>query len=528
MKKINVGLSLLFLGIIVLVIAMNWTTTPTIPKRVIEKKTMPNIEGVEKGACTSCTYPPVYGSTNGVIEGMTSGDRTSEQDVLYTTGPNSTPYYKSGTRPNGTHDYDYFNGIYCLKDDADCKTYATTCSLGDPNCHNTESSDSTPYYKSGTRPDGVHEYFNGIYCLKNDADCKKYATTCVSGDPNCHNNDTNSEPYYKTGVRPDGTHDYDYFNGIYCLKGDMDCKSYATTCSSGDPNCHNTDDSENTDVSGSDVSGNADVSGGIYWSWDDYKNTWSTSDDKSQHSYVDTPKLTGIDDSSIATKDGRKTTPTPLDSDTTLSSNDIYSDYTSPPVPTKVDVVDVDSDALNKIYQVLNSLIDRNHCTTSTYGCCKDNITSKQDVPGSNCSEATTVGLTNDVKKYIDAAVSEKTFTFPPSNSSLLNSSVPVYDRNSLAQSSYTNTVFLSPPLGTYTPPGNCPAPSSTDAPTYSNINSSVLPSPAYTEATTNGTSNGTSNQIPDFNVNSHMSYTIPKRRLIQPTLSDFSNFGQN
>ena len=175
-----------------------------------------------------------------------------------------------------------------------------------------------------------------------------------------------------------------------------------------------------------------------------------------------------------------------IDDSVTLGENSILADYTSPPdsatsvdanVDTKAPVADADT--LNKIYQLLNSLIQRNHCTVSTYGCCKDNITAKKDVPGSNCSEATSVGLTDDVKKYIDTAVSEKTFTFTPNNSSLLQSSLPSPPTNQLStQASYTNTVFLAPPQGNYMYPGKCPNPADCKTPTYSNVNSNKLPLP--------------------------------------------------
>jgi uncharacterized membrane protein YgcG len=175
-----------------------------------------------------------------------------------------------------------------------------------------------------------------------------------------------------------------------------------------------------------------------------------------------------------------------IDDSVILGENSILADYTSPPdsatsvdanVDTKAPVADADT--LNKIYQLLNSLIERNHCTVSTYGCCKDNITAKKDVPGSNCSESTSVGLSDDVKKYIDTAVSEKTFTFTPNNSSLLQTSLPSPPTNQLStQASYTNTVFLAPPHGNYMYPGRCPNPADCNTPTYSNVNSDKLPLP--------------------------------------------------
>jgi len=54
----------------------------------------------------------------------------------------------------------------------------------------------------------------------------------------------NEVPYYKstTPLRPNSTDDYKYYNGIYCKKGDDDCKEYAYTCTVGeDPNCRNYD-----------------------------------------------------------------------------------------------------------------------------------------------------------------------------------------------------------------------------------------------------------------------------------------------
>jgi len=179
-----------------------------------------------------------------------------------------------------------------------------------------------------------------------------------------------------------------------------------------------------------------------------------------------------------------------IDDSVLLGENSILADYTSPPdsaksIDAKVDTKEpvADSDTLNKIYQLLNSLIERNHCTVSTYGCCKDNITAKKDVPGSNCSETRAVGLSDDVKKYIDTAVSEKTFTFPPSSSSLLQTTIESPPTNQLStQASYTNTVFLAPPHGNYMYPGKCPNPADCKAPTYSNVNSDKLPLPLVSD----------------------------------------------
>ena len=54
-------------------------------------------------------------------------------------------------------------------------------------------------------------------------------------------NESTTLPYYKVGTsRPGNLDNYNYFNGIYCEKGDTDCKTYALTCTVGvDPNCHN-------------------------------------------------------------------------------------------------------------------------------------------------------------------------------------------------------------------------------------------------------------------------------------------------
>ena len=198
--------------------------------------------------------------------------------------------------------------------------------------------------------------------------------------------------------------------------------------------------------------------------------------------------LSGSGSSSSGSSGSIRGTDGAIDDSITLGENSILADYTSPPdsaTSVNVDTQEpvADADTLNKIYQLLNSLIERNHCTVSTYGCCKDNITSKKDVPGSNCSETRAVGLSDDVKKYIDSAVSEKTFTFTPNNSSLLQTTLPSPPTNQLStQASYTNTVFLAPPHGNYMYPGKCPNPADCKTPTYSNVNSDKLPLPLVSD----------------------------------------------
>ena len=141
-----------------------------------------------------------------------------------------------------------------------------------------------------------------------------------------------------------------------------------------------------------------------------------------------------------------------------------------------------DSATINKIYQILSSMITKNHCETSAFGCCKDRITAKSDMLGSNCSEAVVVGLNDDVKKYIDNKLSEQSFTFTPETSSLLQTTLPPSKENNLfTQKSYTNTIFLTPPRGNA---ASCPEPSfnSKITPSYSNINSAQLPTPVLAD----------------------------------------------
>lgn len=177
-----------------------------------------------------------------------------------------------------------------------------------------------------------------------------------------------------------------------------------------------------------------------------------------------------------------------LDKSTLIAENDVLADYTSPPIlkNSKQDPMGytADSSTLNKINQTLNSLVMKNHCDTSAFGCCKDKLTAKRDMVGSNCSEAIVVGLSDDVKKYIDTSISEKTFSFTPSTSALLQSSLPPTDSNTAAQKSYTNTVFLTPPKGVPPPPGSCPQSSfdSKITPTYSNVESTALPLPLLSD----------------------------------------------
>jgi hypothetical protein len=62
-----------------------------------------------------------------------------------------------------------------------------------------EDKDELPYYQSDTPlgPGGEREYYNGIYCKKGDDDCRKYAFTCsVEEDPNCHNFDSKTADCY--------------------------------------------------------------------------------------------------------------------------------------------------------------------------------------------------------------------------------------------------------------------------------------------------------------------------------------------
>jgi hypothetical protein len=175
-----------------------------------------------------------------------------------------------------------------------------------------------------------------------------------------------------------------------------------------------------------------------------------------------------------------------MDKTALIPENDILGDYTSPPVQTysKQDPMGytADSATMNKIYQLLNSMVTKNHCETSAHGCCKDKITAKSDRAGSNCSEAIVVGLTDDVKNYIDTSISEKTYSFTPSTSTLLQTKLPSTRSESSVQNSYTNTVFLAQPKG-FDPPAACPQSSfdSRVTPTYSHVDSDVLPLPSLT-----------------------------------------------
>jgi hypothetical protein len=175
-----------------------------------------------------------------------------------------------------------------------------------------------------------------------------------------------------------------------------------------------------------------------------------------------------------------------MDKTILIPENDILGDYTSPPVQiySKQDPMGytADSATINKIYQLLNGMITKNHCETSAHGCCKDKLTAKSDRAGSNCSEAIVVGLTDDVKKYIDTSISEKTYSFTPSTSTLLQTKLPSTRSESSVQNSYTNTVFLAQPKG-FDPPPSCPQSSfnSRITPTYSHVDSEVLPLPSLT-----------------------------------------------
>jgi len=174
-----------------------------------------------------------------------------------------------------------------------------------------------------------------------------------------------------------------------------------------------------------------------------------------------------------------------MDKTALIPENDILGDYTSPPVQSsKQDPLGytADSATINKIYQLLNGMVTKNHCETSAFGCCKDKFTPKSDHAGSNCSEAIVVGLTDDVKKYIDTTVSEKTYSFTPSTSTLLQTKLPSTRSESAVQNSYTNTVFLAQPKG-FDPPPACPQSSfdSRVTPTYSQVDSEVLPLPSLT-----------------------------------------------
>lgn len=177
-----------------------------------------------------------------------------------------------------------------------------------------------------------------------------------------------------------------------------------------------------------------------------------------------------------------------VDKKTLIPENNVLADYTSPPVlkNAKSDPLGYtpDSATLNKINQTLNSLVMKNHCDTSAFGCCKDKFTAKTDQRGTNCSEAIVVGLTDDVKHYIDTSISEKTFSFTPSTSALLQTSLPSTHSSSAVQNSYTNTVFLAAPKGVPPPPGSCPQSSfdSKITPTYSNVESSALPLPILSD----------------------------------------------
>lgn len=175
-----------------------------------------------------------------------------------------------------------------------------------------------------------------------------------------------------------------------------------------------------------------------------------------------------------------------LDSSILLKDNDILADYTSPTTQSYIAQdpmgYTADSATINKIYQILNSMITKNHCETSAFGCCKDRITAKSDMLGSNCSEAVVVGLNDDVKKYIDNKLSEQSFSFKPENSSLLQTTLPPPKENNLfTQKSYTNTIFLAPPRGNA---ASCPEPSfdSKITPSYSNVNSAQLPLPVLAD----------------------------------------------
>lgn len=175
-----------------------------------------------------------------------------------------------------------------------------------------------------------------------------------------------------------------------------------------------------------------------------------------------------------------------MDKTVLIPENDILGDYTSPPVQvySKQDPMGytADSATINKIYQLLNGMVTKNHCETSAHGCCKDKLTAKSDRAGSNCSEAIVVGLTDDVKKYIDTSISEKTYSFTPSTSTLLQTKLPSTRSESSVQNSYTNTVFLAQPKG-FDPPAACPQSSfdSRITPTYSHVDSEVLPLPSLT-----------------------------------------------
>lgn len=162
-----------------------------------------------------------------------------------------------------------------------------------------------------------------------------------------------------------------------------------------------------------------------------------------------------------------------------LPENDILADYTSPTIQSYIrqDPLGYTSDSatLNKIFQMLSSMATDNHCSTSAFGCCSDSTLAKTDLIGSNCSAA----LNEDIKTYIDTKLAEKSYTFTPTTSSLLQTALPPTSPNDLAsQKSYTNTVFLAAPRGNVS--GSCPDPSfgGNITPTYSNVNSAYLPTP--------------------------------------------------
>jgi hypothetical protein len=283
------------------------------------------------------------------------------------------PYYHLSSRPSSTSDYAYINGIYCYPGDDECREYALTCTVGkDPNCHNNNPSDSKCYDASGA-------YICGS--VKPSAtSTSNYSCQTISGEYICDGNFWGMKNFYPEEVTPTITDvckvedgkivcDESVWKNIYYRKG-----------------LFNEENSVNT--------GWSDQSA-LLREWgihaDSQKQSWYNFD----YSIKDTPLL-----------------------NYPLQKSDWNRYLESPSVDTKED--SVNSSILNKIYQQLYVLASRNDCSMGVYGCCSDRMTKKVDFQGSNCTNE--VGLSDEVKKYIEVTVTKSASQLtPPPGSSIAN-----------------------------------------------------------------------------------------------------------
>ncbi len=491
--------------------------------------------------------------------------------------------------------------------------YVPKCKVKEPLENEDEDEDEVPYYKSDTPlgPGGEREYYNGMYCIRGDDDCRKYAFTCnVEEDPNCNNYDSKTADCYdnKGNYTCDTTYNpSDYtkdlhdaagscrtISGEYICDGkewgksaekwlsfvELDDVKYEknSSCKVKDGKLVCDNEEINDKIKAEDVDGtnycrivnNEIVCDDNVWAPSKYQveletrdtNPSSWSNSRIPSSALDEWGISSITSSILSELNDINATRASYhtldnlheNSSCQLINGEIACDYDvwkklyvdAPPSTSpysdwnrylespNVDTKDytANSDTLNKIFKAIYVIASRNDCSQGIYGCCADKVTSKSDYQGSNCPNQ--LSLSDEVKQYIDYSITKTADKMTPPESSTLGNAatVPTSTTNNSAASTAastaaSNTNTSTSPIGSdaiwesmngSTPPLN----------TTSFLDTNVTP--AQTSYTSTvflaGPKGGIIGSCPD------PSYECKKgqckhNNLPMPVLADFSSFGK-